>query len=214
MLLGAALVFAALGSAVALWWAPAEAYMGEVYRILYVHVPCAWMALLAYTLNFGASVAYLWKGRAGADALAESVAETGLLFNGLLLLTGSLWAKPTWGVWWEWDPRLTSAAILFVAYSGYLSLRRFVPDPERRAVWSAVAAVLIAVDIPIVYMSVKWWNSLHQVQSSPKTMSADMVVALRLNAFAFLSVLVMLTRMRFHEALHARAAELCEPPSA
>ena len=192
--------------------APAEAFMGEVYRIIYVHVPCAWMSLLGYTLCFGCCLWYLFTSSDRADALGEAAAEAGVVFNALLLITGSIWGKPTWGVWWTWDPRLTTAAVMFFLYAGYLALRHTVPDPEKRATWSAVIGVIIFVDIPIVWYSVKWWNSLHQLQSSPKTMSPEMVTALRINAFAFLGILALCVRQSYFIARLRQKEEIGQPP--
>lgn len=192
--------------------APKEAFMGDVYRILYVHVPAAWMALLAATVNFGASLWYLFRSSHKADALAEASAELAVVFGALLIGSGALWAKPTWGVWWSWDPRLTTVAILFFAYAGYMALRQFVDVPEKRATWAAVLGIIIFVDIPLVWFSVKWWNSLHQVQSSPKTMAPGMVVALRINAFAFLAMLIFFLRQRYRLARARGALEESEPP--
>lgn len=184
--------------------APPERMMGDVYRIMFVHVPSAWLAFVAYFVCFLASVAYLWRGSAKLDALAEASAELGILFNVILLVTGSVWGKPTWGVWWTWDPRLTTAAIMLFAFLGYAALRRLVDDEQRRATWAAVVAVLISADLPIVWYSVKWWNSLHQLQSSPATVAAPMVVALRLNAFAFLAYYLWCMRQRYRLALTRR----------
>ena len=156
------------GAWIGLAWAPPDREMGHVQRIMYMHVPAAWMALLAATMNFGTCVSYLWKASWKKDAFAEATAEVGLLFGTIAILLGSIWGRPTWGVYWAWDPRLTTMAILLVAYAGYLALRRFVDDPDRRAVWSAVVGIIIAVDVPVVYFSVKWWKSLHQVQSTPE----------------------------------------------
>ena len=114
-------------------------------------------------------------------------------------------------MYWAWDPRLTTMAILLVAYAGYLALRRFVDDPDRRAVWSAVVGIIIAVDVPVVYFSVKWWKSLHQVQSNPKTVDPQMVLALRWNAFAFLAVLIVFLVVRYRIALAGRMRETTVP---
>jgi heme exporter protein C len=194
--------------------APADRMMGDVYRIMFVHVPSAWMSLVAYTVNFGASLYYLFKNSPEADALAEASAEVGVVFNTLLLITGSIWGRPTWGVWWSWDPRLTTAAIMLFAFSGYVALRRFVEEPERRATWAAVVAIIIFADIPIVWFSVKWWNSLHQLQSSPSTVAGPMVLALRVNAFAFLFIYMWFVHMRYTLARLRQRVELSEPPEA
>jgi heme exporter protein C len=192
--------------------APPDREMGEVQRIMYAHVPAQWMALMAVTLNFVCSVVYLLRPRWSTDALAEASAEVGLFFGALGLVLGSIWGKPTWGVYWSWDPRLTSEAILLVAYAGYLALRRFVDDAERRAVWSAVAGIIIAVDIPIIWFSVQWWRSLHQKQSSPSTVDPQMVLALRWNAFAFLALWLVFLSTRYLIARARSARDVAPPP--
>lgn len=193
--------------------APPERAMGDVYRIMYVHVPAAWLTLVAFAVNLIASLAYLL-GRGGllADAVAEASAEIGVLFNLLLLITGSIWGKVTWGVWWTWDPRLTTAAIMFFCFAGYLALRSFVDDHGQRATWSAVVAIIIFADVPIVWFSVKWFNSLHQLQSSPATVAPQMVTALRLNAFAFLAVYAYFMRLRLRQGLFRLGAEQAPVP--
>src|SRR4051812_48120207 len=113
-----ALTLLVSGAYLGLHWAPPDREMGDVQRIMYVHVPMMWMMLLAFTLNFACSVVYLFTNRQGADALAESSAEVGLLFGGIGLVLGAVWAKPTWGVWWDWDPRLTAVAIILVLFAG------------------------------------------------------------------------------------------------
>ncbi len=206
-----AVALLAVGAYMGLAWSPPEREMGDVYRIFYVHVPAVWMALLALTLNFGCAVTYLFKPSWKADALAEASAEVGLLFGATGVLLGAIWGRPTWGVYWTWDPRLTTAAIMLVAYTGYLALRRFVEDPEKRAVWSSVVAIIAAVDVPIVWFSVKWWRSLHQVQSTPKTVDPDMVLTLRVNSFAFLAFLILFLMHRYRIALAERQAEVALP---
>ena len=177
--------------------APPDRMMGDVYRILFVHVPCAWNAMVLFTLSFVACLLYLIRGTEFWDRLAHSAIEVGVVLTGLALALGSLWGRPTWGVWWTWDPRLTTTALLFIMYSGYLMLRRLILDPLRRAKISASLGTLIFLNVPLVYFSVKWWRSLHQIQSSPKTMAPEMVMALRLNAFAvlFLCLYFLVIRM-------------------
>ncbi len=207
----AALLLVPTGAWLGLDWAPPDREMGDVQRIMYAHVPSVWMALLAVTLNFACSIVYLTTSRWKADALAEAAAEVGVLFGAVGVLLGSIWGRPTWGVWWTWDPRLTTAAIMLVSYSGYLALRRFVEDVDRRAAWSAVAAIIAFVDIPILWFSVKWWRSLHQVQSSPKTVDPRMTLVLRWNAFAFLALLILFIWARYRIAQHQRQRELALP---
>lgn len=199
------------GAWLGLFWAPPEREMGDVYRILYAHVPLVQMGLLAATINFVCSVVYLLRASWRTDALAEASAEVGLLFAALGTSLGSIFGRPTWGVYWAWDPRLTSMAVFIVAYAGYLALRRFVDDPEKRAVWSAVAGIVIAVDVPIVYFSVRWWKSLHQQQSSPKTVDPSMVYALRWNILGYFLLFVVFLGLRYSIALAARRRETTVP---
>ncbi len=162
--LGAASVVALF---VALWmaliWSPPDAAMGNVVRILYVHVANAWLAYLAFVVVFLASIAYLWTKRPAFDAIAVASAEIGVLFTGLTLVLGSIWAKPTWGVWWSWEPRVVTTAVMFAMYVGYLLLRNLSNDLERRATRAAVLGIVLVVDVPIVHLSVTWMNALHQL---------------------------------------------------
>jgi heme exporter protein C len=127
------------------------------------------------------------------------------------MVLGSIWGKPTWNTYWSWDPRLTAMAIMLVTYVAYMALRRFVEDPEKRAVWSAVVGIISFVNLPIVWFSVKWWRSLHQVQSTPKTVDPDMVLALRVNAWGFLIVLTLFLLNRYRIALATREEEVALP---
>ncbi len=202
---------------VSLWylglvWAPPEQFMSDVGRILYVHVPHVWMALLAFTLNVGCAVAYLMKKSFVTDALAESAAEVGVYFGAVGVTMGSIWARPTWGVWWDWDPRLISTTVMLLAYVGYLALRSFTEDPERRATWSAVAAILSYVSLPIVWFSVRWWNSLHQVQSNPSTVDKPMVQVLRWGAVTLLCFLYVFIVKRYQIARSRQTAAMELPP--
>jgi heme exporter protein C len=196
---------------VGLTQAPPDREMGDVQRIMYAHVPMVQMMLLAGTILFVCSVLYLFRASWRTDALAEASAEVALVFGAIGTTLGSIWGRPTWGVYWAWDPRLTTVAILLVALAGYLALRRFVDDPERRAVWSAVTAIVIAVDVPIIYFSVKWWKSLHQVQSNPRTVDPQMVHALRWNILAFFLLLIVFLVARYRIAMAARMREVTVP---
>lgn len=186
---------------------PPDRDMGDLQKIMYVHVPSAWNAFMAFFVVAIASLMYLWKGREKYDLLAASAAEVGTLFTGLTLALGSIWGRPTWGVWWTWDPRLTSTAVLFLVFVGYLSLRSFVEDADRRAQWSAAVGLLGALNVPIVYMSVKWWRTLHQMQSSPSTVDPEYVTGLRTNAIALALLLVYFIVKRYRAAQMERAAE-------
>jgi heme exporter protein C len=210
------LVLVVIGQGMGLFVAPAEAMMGDVGRILYVHVPTAWVCLVMYTVAFGAAVTALIKGTKGADAWVEASVEVGLLLNVLLLIQGSIWARPTWGVWWTWDPRLTTAAILVVVFAAVLVLREVIDAPPKRLTVSAVATILAYVDVPIVYMSIKWWRTLHQGFSSPETVASSMVLPLRISAFGmlFLSLGFAMFRKRIAlRRLEAEDAESALPPA-
>lgn len=139
---------------------PTEQSMGVLFLIFYFHVPLAWVSFLAFFITFCASILYLWKGQRRWDALGHSAAEIGVLFISLVLVTGSIWAKPANGVWWTWDPRLTTSLILWLMYVGYLMLRAYAPTPSLAARYSAVMGVVAFVDVPIVYFSAIWWQNL------------------------------------------------------
>jgi heme exporter protein C len=179
----------ALGLVMAFGVAPREVSQGNVQRIMYVHPPLAWVAYLAFGMVAAASIAYLVRRAPGADRLAHASAEVGVLFTGLAIATGSIWGKPTWGTWWTWDARLTSVAILFVMYLGYLLLRGTVEDRERAARYCAVLGIVAALDMPLVHFSVYWWRTLHQPPSLMKpggfTGSAAILWPLLVNLAAF-----------------------------
>ena len=158
---------------------PADRDMGDLQKIMYVHVPAAWITFLSFFVVLVFSVRYLLLGRENDDLLAASAAEVGATFNGLTLMLGMIWGRPAWGVWWVWDARLTSTLVLFLIFVGYLALRAFVDDQDRRAQWSAAVGMFGAINVPIVYMSVRWWRTLHQIQSSPSTMDPAYVMGLR-----------------------------------
>jgi heme exporter protein C len=209
--LGIAVGLLATGSFIGLTRAPPEKWMGDVQRIMYVHVPTAWNALLCCTFAFGSALFFLFTRKWKWDAYLEAFIELGVVLAALLCTQGSIWARPTWGVWWDWDPRLTSTAVMLFAFLGILALRRFVEDPVRRAVWSAVATVVAYADVPIVYFSVRWWNSLHQVQSSPATVDSSMVLPLRINAFGILFLVIGLVMLRSRLAMMRLSSELAPP---
>ena len=188
---------------------PADRAMGHLQKIMYVHVPAAWVAMLGFFLVFVWSIVYLWKRELRHDRRAAATAEVSVLFTGLTLALGSIWGKPTWGIWWTWDPRLTSTAIMLLIYVGYLALRSFTEDEDRRARWSAAVGILGFLNVPIVYFSVKWWRTLHQVQTVDENgaMGAVYWVGLLLNTFAFLLIFAWLVGLRSHLALLERQRE-------
>jgi heme exporter protein C len=187
---------------------PADRDMGHLQKILYVHVPAAWITFLAFMVVLVYSVRYMLRSQEKDDLVAASAAEVGATFNGLTLVLGMIWGKPAWGAWWVWEARLTSTLVLFMIFVGYLALRSFVDDPERRAQWSAAVGAFGAINVPIVYMSVRWWRTLHQIQSNPSTMDSAYVLGLRTNAIAFLLIMIYFIRRRYELARLRRATEL------
>jgi heme exporter protein C len=213
-------IVAAALSILAMWmglvWAPTDAVQGEVYRVIYVHVPTAWLAYLAFVVVFLASVGWLWTRRPWFDALAVASAEIGVLFTGLFIVAGSIWAKPTWGVWWTWDPRLVTTAVMFVMYLGYLLFRGLSGDFERRATRAAILGIVAVVDIPIVHLSVTWMNSQHQLPTvlrPPGSGSPSMDPAMSLTlwmsvlAFTFVYFALLGERMDLERARQKRMIE-------
>jgi heme exporter protein C len=186
---------------------PPDRDMGHLQKIMYVHVPTAWVGMIAFFLVFVASILYLWRRNLRYDLLAAASAEVGVVMTGLTLALGSIWGRPTWGVWWTWDARLTSTAILFFLYAGYLALRAFTEEPERRARWSAAVGILAFLNVPVVYMSVRWWRTLHQVQSNPSTLDPAYLWSLYLNTAAFLVLLGYFVHRRYRAAVLEHAAE-------
>ena len=142
-------------------WAPTDEILGHVQRIFYFHVPIAWVAFLSFFIVFGSSIMYLWKRTARWDALAHSAAEIGVIFATLILITGVIWAKPVWGVWWTWEPRLTTSLILWLIYVAYLMVRGYAPNRSQGATFAAVIGIVGFVDVPIVYFAVDWWRAVH-----------------------------------------------------
>ena len=200
----------AVGLYLGLVWAPPDAMMGNVQRVMYVHFP-SWIATaLAYVTAFVCSLAYLARRREALDHLAQAGVEVGVLFNTTGLITGSIWGRPTWGVWWTWDPRLTTTAIMLIIFVGYLLVRAFLEDPDARARVGALVAIMGFITLPIVYYSVQWWRTLHQPQSSPNTVDARMVVALRVMMIGFTLTAAYLMSRRYELARLEAAAERLE----
>ena len=202
----AALIFVAT-QAFGLFTTPPDRDMGNLVKILFVHVPAAQVGLLSVAVLLVSSGLYLWKREERYDLVAASAAEVGAVLTALTLMLGSIWGRPTWGVWWTWDPRLTSTAVQLLILVGYLALRSFVDDSDRRAVWSAAVGILGGLNVPIVYMSVKWWRTIHQLQSSPSTVDPVYAWGLRLNDVALLVLLIFFVRRRYQAARIQREAE-------
>lgn len=202
---------------VSLFVVPPDAAQGNVQRLMYVHVPAAWLAYLSFFLVFIASIAYLRTGRARWDGLAAASAEIGVLFTVLTIALGSLWGKPVWGTWWTWDPRLTTTAIMLLIYLGYLAVRRLPESPRRRARWAAVIGIVGFADIPIVHFSVVWWRSLHQpatvLRPGSPTIAGSMLAALLLGvaAFSVLFASLLAARLRVGRLEDRAAQEVLSP---
>jgi heme exporter protein C len=190
----------ATGLSMAFGVAPREVTQGNVQRIMYVHVPLILASYMAFAILAVASIVYLVRRADAADHLAHASGEVGVVFVGLGIATGSIWGKPTWGTWWTWDARLTSVAILFVMYVGYLLLRGTIEDRERAARYCAVLGIVAALDIPLVHFSVYWWRTLHQPPSLMKpggfTGSASILAPLLVNLAAFVALYAYLVAKR------------------
>jgi heme exporter protein C len=182
--------------------APTDFQQGEVYRVIFIHVPAAWMSMFIYVvMAFWAGVGLVFNTRL-SSMMAHALAPTGALMTFIALWTGSLWGKPTWGTWWVWDARLTSELILLFLYVGYMSLVAAIDDHRRADKASAVLALVGVVNVPIIYFSVKWWNTLHQGASVSLTrepsMASTMLAGMLVMALAFwmYSIAVSLARVR------------------
>lgn len=172
----------------------------DAQRIFYFHVPSAWTAFLAFAVVAGGGILYLRTRKMMWDIIARSSAEMGVLFTTAALMSGSLWAKPVWGAWWTWDPRLTTTALLWLIYVSYLLLRSAIPEPERRATFGAVVGIVGFIDVPIVFMSIRWWRTIHPDVVGPTKMDLDdrMLAALMVSLFTFTLLYVTLLMARVH----------------
>ncbi|MBB5205028.1 heme exporter protein C [Inhella inkyongensis] len=198
----AAALLAAVALYIGFFVAPTDATQGEAYRIIFIHVPTAWLSMLLYlVMAFWAAIGWAFKARM-ASMLARAIAPTGALMTALALVTGALWGQPTWGTWWVWDARLTSELILLFLFLGYMALVNAIDDVQRADQAGALLAVVGAVNVPIIYFSVRWWNTLHQgasvsLTSAPKMaetmLQAMLLMSLACWAYAFA---VVFTRAR------------------
>ena len=185
----AAAALAAAGLYIGFFVAPTDAQQGDAYRIIFIHVPAAWMSMVIYMAMAGwAAVGWMLNARM-ASMLARALAPTGAIFTFIALWTGAFWGKPAWGTWWVWDARLTSELILLFLYLGYIALTEAIDDVRRADKAGALLAIVGAVNVPIIYFSVRWWNTLHQgatisMTAAPK-MASTMLTAMLLMTFAF-----------------------------
>ncbi len=196
---------------------PADAAQGDVQRIMYVHVPSAWLAYLAFFVTLVAGIVYLRRGDLRYDRIAVASAEIGLLLTALTIATGSIWGKATWGKWWDWDPRLTTSAILFVVYAGYLLLRQSIGDRRRRARLAAVFGIIGFLNVPVIHFSVLWWRSLHQppsvIRPGDPTIDHLLLLELLASVVSFTIAYVWLLRRRVELETARDTADLALEPS-
>jgi heme exporter protein C len=208
---GVAAVLAAIGLYIGLSVAPTDFQQGEAYRIIFIHVPSAWMSMFIYlVMAFWSALALGFNTRLSA-MMAQSLAPTGALMTFIALVTGSLWGRPTWGTYWAWDARMTSELILLFLYLGIIALRNAIDDPRRADKATAVLALVGAVNVPIIYFSVKWWNTLHQgasvsLTSSPK-MASIMLTGMLVMALAAWAYTIAVTLVRVRAIMIERERE-------
>ena len=200
--MGLALILAGIATVWGLAIAPPDYQQGEAMRIIYVHVPAAWMSMFVYAvMAVSSAVAFIWQHPL-ADVAAKASAPIGAVFTALALATGMLWGKPMWGAWWVWDARLTSVLVLFFLYLGYIVLWSAIEEPARAARAARILALVGAVNLPIIKFSVDWWNTLHQPASvfrmDGPTMPAEMLTPLLIMGLAYnlLYVAILFMRMR------------------
>jgi heme exporter protein C len=195
-------------------YVPTEAQEGIVQRIFYFHVPCAWVAFAAFGLVAIAGVFYLWLGDQIWDDLGYAAAESGMVFCTLVLITGSLWAKPIWGAWWTWDSRITTTFILWLLYGGYLMLRAMADDTPEVARFGAVVGIVAALDVPVVIVSVRLWRTIHPAvlvtrQGGHGLEDPRMIATLLVATVAFTVMFAWLLMLRFAQLrLRSRMKEL------
>ena len=206
-----AAILAAGGLYVGFFVAPTDATQGESYRIIFIHVPAAWMSMFLYLVMAGWAALGLILNTRLSGMMASAIAPTGAMFTFLALWTGSLWGKPTWGTYWVWDARLTSELVLLFLYLGFIALKAAIPDPQRADRAGAVLALLGAVNVPIIYFSVVWWSTLHQGASvsltrSP-TMAATMLTGMVLMALAAWMYSIAVTLLRLRAIIRSREGD-------
>ena len=184
-----AVILTMIGLYLGFWVAPVDYQQGQAYRIIFIHVPAAWMGMFIYlVMAFWCAISLIWNTRL-SSMMAQALAPTGAMFTFVALWTGAYWGRPTWGTYWVWDARITSTLVLLFLYFGYMALRGAIDDPRRADRASALLALIGAINVPIIYFSVRWWNTLHQgasvsLTAAPK-MAETMLLAMLVMAFAF-----------------------------
>ena len=195
-----AIILCVVGLYIGFFIAPTDQQQGDAYRIIFLHVPAAWMSMLVYmVMAFWAAIGLAFNTRL-SSMMASALAPTGAMFTFLALWTGALWGKPTWGAWWVWDARLTSELILLFLYIGFMALQASIDEPRRADRAGAVLALVGVINIPIIYFSVQWWNTLHQGSSinmkSAPTMAMIMLMGMLIMALAFWAYTIAVTLVR------------------
>ena len=204
----AAVLLCGVGLYLGLWLAPTDAQQGDAYRIIFVHVPTAWMSMVVYlAMAFWAGVGLVFNSRL-SSMLASALAPTGAWMTFLALWTGALWGRPTWGAWWVWDARLTSELVLLFLYFGFMALHASIDDARRADRSAALLALVGVVNVPIIYFSVVWWNTLHQGASINLTkapsMAVPMLLGLLVMALAFWMYCIAATLARLRSIILGR----------
>jgi heme exporter protein C len=205
-----AALLAIAGLYIGFFVAPTDAQQGEAYRIIFIHVPAAWMSMFLYVaMACWAAIGLAFNTRL-SSMMATAIAPTGALFTFIALWTGSLWGRPTWGTYWVWDARLTSELILLFLYFGFMALQAAIDDPRRADRAGALLAIVGVVNVPIIYYSVQWWNTLHQGSSvsmrTGSSMAMTMLTAMLIMVFAFWAYAIAATMTRVRRIIREREA--------
>ena len=206
-----AVIVSAIGVIWSMVYAPADYQQGETARIMYIHVPSAWIAVGAYTGMAIGSVSFLVWGHALGDIAAKVMAPIGAAFTALCLATGSIWGRPTWGTWWEWDGRLTSVLVLFFLYLGYMALRSALDETSKASKAAAILCLVGTINIPIIRFSVEWWNTLHQkasiVRAGGPSLDPSLLHPLLVMGVAYLLIFAALTLAAMRAEIWKRSAD-------
>jgi heme exporter protein C len=178
-------------------WVPTEQNLGVSQRIFYFHVPLGWIGMVSIIVVAVASIVHLYTGKQKWDDLAYSTAELGIIFASLILITGAIWGKPVWGVWWTWDAKLTTTLVLWFIYAGYLMVRAYGPAGTQGRRFASVIALIGAIDAPIIYMATDWWRSAHPARNIPSDLNEQMALTLLVSVVTFTIIYAYLLMERY-----------------
>jgi heme exporter protein C len=178
-------------------WVPTEQNLGVSQRIFYFHVPLGWIGMVSIIVVAVASILHLFTGKQKWDDLAYSTAEIGIIFASLILITGAIWGKPVWGVWWTWDAKLTTTLVLWFIYVGYLMVRAYGPAGTQGRRFASVIALIGAIDAPIIYMATDWWRSAHPARNIPSDLNEQMALTLLVSVVTFTIIYAYLLMERY-----------------